>query len=159
MKAAVMPRGIEQNACPARLQLPREPQLKPKWTSLFSFTTRRHLVPLVLALAFTAAAGVMVPLVAVLLGNVFDAFSNFGAGSISASQLMRTISVDSIYLLVFGGITWILQSGYFILWLAFGELQANSTRASLFEELLRKDLEWFELRRDGVAALLARLQA
>jgi ATP-binding cassette subfamily B (MDR/TAP) protein 1 len=153
-----MSQDAGRDTCQADLKSASEDRLKPKWTSLFSFTTRRHLIPLVLALAFTAAAGVTTPLVAVLLGNVFDAFSSFGAGSIPASQLMQTISVDCVYLLGLGGITWILQSGYFILWLAFGELQAKSTRDSLFEELLRKDLEWFELRQDGVAALLARLQ-
>ncbi|OJD22454.1 hypothetical protein ACJ73_06199 [Blastomyces percursus] len=43
--------------------------------------------------------------------------------------------------------------------MAFGELQAKNARERSFVELLKKDISWFEMRQDGVSALVPRLQA
>lgn len=131
---------------------------KQKWRVLFYFTTRRHAIALALALVFTVAAGVMLPMIAILLGRIFDAFSNFGAGAVTTEQLMHTVSRYCLFLFGLGLVIWVLQSGYFALWLVFGELQAKVARQRLFSELLKRDLGWFETRNDGIPALLPRLQ-
>ncbi|KAK2803052.1 hypothetical protein FQN50_007133 [Emmonsiellopsis sp. PD_5] len=128
------------------------------WTSLLHFTTRKHGVPLAISLVFSVGAGVMVPMLAVLLGKIFNAFSSFGEGSLTAEQLIHGISVQCLYLLGLGMIIWLLQMGYFTFWIAFGELQAKNARDETFKELLKKDLAWFEMKHDGVTALLPRLQ-
>ncbi|KAK2782616.1 hypothetical protein FQN52_000826 [Onygenales sp. PD_12] len=131
---------------------------KANWTSLVHFTTRKHAVPLAVALFFSVGAGVMVPMLAVLLGRIFNAFSSFGEGSLTAEQLIHSISVQCLYLLGLGMIIWLLQMGYFTFWISFGELQAKNARDETFKELLKKDLVWFEMKQDGVTALLPRLQ-
>ncbi|PGH28022.1 hypothetical protein AJ80_00277 [Polytolypa hystricis UAMH7299] len=136
----------------------KEPCQKPQWRSLFHFTTRKHFVPLFLAMFFTVASGVMSPMLALVLGRVFDAFTIFASQSIAAEELMSRISNLCIYLMGLGAILWALQSGFFCLWIAFGELQAQSARTKLFAGLLKKDIEWLEMREDGVTALLPRLQ-
>ena len=95
---------------------------------------------------------------AIFLGKFFDAFADFGAGKISSEKLMdRTLT--SVYaLLGVGAGTVFLKTGMFAAWLSFGEMQAKSVRDELFQSLLRKDLEWFEMRESGVGTLLARLQ-
>ncbi|KAL9611484.1 MAG: hypothetical protein Q9167_003882 [Letrouitia subvulpina] len=52
----------------------------------------------------------------------------------------------------------LLNAGFFMLWLAFGELQAKSVRDKLFGGILEKDMEWFDMRKDGVEALIQRVQ-
>ena len=44
------------------------------------------------------------------------------------------------------------------MWLAYGELQAKSARDRLFHGLLEKEIEWYDLRMNGIGALLPRLQ-
>ncbi|KUJ18851.1 P-loop containing nucleoside triphosphate hydrolase protein [Mollisia scopiformis] len=40
----------------------------------------------------------------------------------------------------------------------FGELQAKSLRLQMFEGMLDKNMEWYDLRQDGVGALMIRIQ-
>lgn len=136
----------------------RRRQLKSKWLSLFNFTIRKHLVPLLSALFLTIGAGILLPVTAIFLGNLFDAFSNFGAEKTTGDQLQERVVNNCIILVALGAATWVLNGGYFTLWVAFGELQAKCVRELLFEDMLRKDLEWFEMRKDGMGAFLPRLQ-
>lgn len=136
-----------------------EPEPHAKWSFLFHFTTRRHIVLLIFALFFTVARGLAIPLLALILGRVFNELSRFGAGSISATHLMNSISLDCLYLLGIGLATLVLNSIYFLLWVTFGELQAKNAREELFGELLGKDTQWFDGVYDGLAALLPRIQA
>ncbi|KAK2761305.1 hypothetical protein FQN54_001827 [Arachnomyces sp. PD_36] len=126
--------------------------------SLFNFTTRKHLPPLLSALTLTLAAGILVPISAIFLGRLFDAFSSFGSGTINGDALADRVSANCIILVGLGAATWVLNGGYFTLWVAFGELQARVVREEMFADLLRKDLEWFEMRRDGMGSFLPRLQ-
>lgn len=136
----------------------RRRQLKSKWLPLFNFTIKKHLVPLLSALFLAIAAGILYPVTAIFLGKLFDAFSNFGAEKTTGDQLLERVVNNCIVLLALGAATWVLNGGYFTLWVAFGELQAKCVRELLFEDMLRKDLEWFEMRKDGMGAFLPRLQ-
>ncbi|EEH18125.1 hypothetical protein PABG_00688 [Paracoccidioides brasiliensis Pb03] len=134
------------------------PTLKAKWTSLFLFTSRKHVVSLLLGLLFTVGAGVLVPMLALVLGKIFDAFSKFGAGSLTSEELMHAISVRCLYLMGLGMCIWLLQTGHFAFWVAFGELQAKHAREKSFVQLIKKDISWFEMKQDGVSSFLPRLQ-
>ena len=134
------------------------PDTSPGWRSLFAFTTRKHLPVLSLALTLSVASGILVPALAYLLGKLFDCFTKFGAGIYDGSELVKKVSTYSIALTVLGSLSGILNAGYFALWLVFGELQAKCARDRLFEDMLRKDMEWYDMRKDGVEALIQRLQ-
>jgi ATP-binding cassette subfamily B (MDR/TAP) protein 1 len=56
-------------------------------------------------------------------------------------------------------VCWFANSVYFTLFLTFGELQARSAREKIFNTLLKKDLEWYDTRENGIAAFLPSLQA
>ncbi|KAF3480864.1 ABC a-pheromone efflux pump AtrD [Arthroderma uncinatum] len=136
-----------------------EQRLRAKWASLFYFTSRRHIAPLILALAFSVACGLTVPLLAWILGRLFNAFSNFASHSISAGQLLSDTSLECTYFLAIGSGIWFLDCVYFSLWVIFGELQAKNARKWAFEELLHKDMQWFDGVPDGLPAVLPRIQA
>jgi ATP-binding cassette, subfamily B (MDR/TAP), member 1 len=131
---------------------------KTQWKSLFNFFSRQQAPLLTIALFLSTAAGVTGPALAIFFGKIFDAFSAYGAGAADGDMLMHKVSTDSIALCVLGGTVWFLKGGCFALWMVFGELQAKNARDVLFQSLLEKDLEWYEMREGGIGALLPRLQ-
>ncbi|KAL9115323.1 MAG: hypothetical protein Q9227_000644 [Pyrenula ochraceoflavens] len=128
------------------------------WRSLFDFATTSHIAIIIPALSLSALAGLLRPALASLLGQTFDAFSDFGAGNLNGDALKAKISTLSFSILALAGANWILKTLFFMLWLVFGELQAKEARCQLFPNLLNKDIEWFDLQADGVGALLPRFQ-
>ncbi len=128
------------------------------WRSLFNFTTKKHGIPLLFALILSVASGIIIPALAIFLGGIFDSFTSFGAGTLSGSGLVKKVSIDGLALVGLGSASWLLNGGYFMLWLAFGELQAKSVRDKLFDGMLEKDMEWYDMRKNGIGALLPRFQ-
>lgn len=102
--------------------------------------------------------GILVPVLAHLLGATFNLLSAFGSQSLTAAELMENISYQSLFLVALGFASLFVQTANLGLWVTWGELQANHARESLFDALLRTDLEWFETTQDGIAALLPRIQ-
>ncbi|KAL8977263.1 MAG: hypothetical protein Q9205_006896, partial [Flavoplaca limonia] len=132
--------------------------IKPRWRSLFAFTTRPHLLPLFLAIILSMSSGVVSPVQSYLLGKVFDCFTSFGAGKYGGPELVKNVSKFALGVTILGVASGILHAGYFGFWLVFGELQARAARDSLFGSMLEKDMEWYDMRKDGVEALIQRLQ-
>lgn len=128
------------------------------WKSLLNFTNKSHYVVLFFALFFAAASGIVVPALAIFLGRIFDFFSEYGAGVASREDLLRNVAQYSIYLVLLGAVSWVLHAAFLICWLLFGELQAKSARDQLYSCMLEKEMEWFDMRKSGVNALMPRLQ-
>lgn len=125
------------------------------WRALFFFTTKSHLTCLFVGLAAALAAGGLGPAQSYLLGKAFNAFTN----SSSPSAVLTSVTNYTIYLLALGVGSWLVHFVFFSAWLAFGELQANSARERLFLGMLTKDIEWYDMRKNGIGALIPRLQA
>ncbi len=135
-----------------------EPSRPAKWSSLFNFTARNHAGCLAIAIMLSIISGVVVPTVAVLLGRTFNKFTDFGAGRLAGRELVRGVSMNCVALVAVGAGGWALNGGYFMFWLVFGELQAQNVRSKLFDGLMQKDREWYDLRKNGVSALIPRIQ-
>ncbi|KAJ6104580.1 ABC transporter integral membrane type 1 [Penicillium sp. IBT 18751x] len=133
--------------------------LKPSWNSLFVFTTQQYLPVLVTGTLFALLAGCVTPLLAILLGNIFDAFTTFGGGETGADYLCDTVRTNCVGVLGLAAAGWFLNSAYYAAFVAFGELQASSIRTSVFVELLKRDVAWFESQEEGSGALLSAIQA
>ena len=128
------------------------------WFALFNFTQRSHTIIFILAISFSVASGLIIPALAIFLGKVFDPFASFGAGTISGPDLVKKVSTSGIALVGLGSTSGILNALFFGLWLLFGELQAKSARGTLFGAMLEKDLDWYDMRKDGIEALISRQQ-
>ncbi|KAJ5564941.1 hypothetical protein N7513_001183 [Penicillium frequentans] len=135
------------------------PRLETSWKTLFSFTSRKHLPVLITGSIFALFAGCVTPILAVLLGNVFDAFTSFGAGQADADTLRSKIATNCLGMVGLGAAGWFLNGAYFMIFVAFGEFQAASIRRKVFQELLKRDIEWFEAQREGSGAFLSGIQA
>jgi ATP-binding cassette, subfamily B (MDR/TAP), member 1 len=128
------------------------------WKTIFAFTKGNHVVTLTSAFVFASAAGALGPVMAIFLGKFFDAFAEFGAAKIPPKELMDRAMTSIVGFIGVGIGTVLLKTGLFFCWLSFGEFQAKSVRDELFAGLLKKDLQWFEMRDAGVGTPLARLQ-
>jgi hypothetical protein len=125
---------------------------------IFAFTHKKHLVVLILALVLTTVAGAIKPAITVFLGRIFDELANFNAGSITGDELHEKVSTWCIALTGLGIATMLVNGGFFSLWMVFGEMQARSVRDMAFLSLQKKDIEWYDLRVDGIGSLLVRIQ-
>lgn len=128
------------------------------WKALFSFTTRKHVPVLSVACVAATVAALTLPAMAIVFGLIFRQFSDFGAGKVSASDFLRNVSTYCTYLTAFGGVSWLANSIYFMSFLTFGELQAQSARDRIFNALLEKNMAWYDTRDTGVAAFLPAVQ-
>ena len=128
------------------------------WLALFNFTSKSHSIILIPAIILSILSGMVIPALAVFLGKIFDLFTSFGADIISGADLIKQVSTYGIALAGLGAASGILNAMFFGLWLLFGELQAKSAREKLFNGMLVKDLEWYDMRKSGIESLIARQQ-
>jgi ATP-binding cassette subfamily B (MDR/TAP) protein 1 len=110
------------------------------------------------AIIASIVAGFIKPTSAIIFGQLFNALTDYGAGAVDASVMLDRISKWCIALTALGGATWILEWALLSLWLIFGEIQAKSIRQRMFAGMLEKNIEWYDLREDGIASLLSRLE-
>lgn len=135
-----------------------EQSKNPSWRSIFHFTSRIHFIPLAVAVIMAALSGVIIPAVAVILGKIFNIFAQYGSNAITGPGLVEQISWYAVALTVVGVASGILNGGFFAFWISFGELQAKSAREKLFNEMLEREMEWYDLRRAGINTLISRVQ-
>ncbi|KAF3004084.1 hypothetical protein E8E13_003217 [Curvularia kusanoi] len=128
------------------------------WKALFGFTTTSHIAVLISSLLSAAAAAAILPIFSVIYGLVFGAYSDYGTGEVNGDQLMREVTRLCLIMTGIAAANWVLNSIFFFLFLLFGELQAQSARNRVFEVLIRKDLEWFDMSESGITALLPTIQ-
>lgn len=134
-----------------------EEQAAASWRSLFTFTNRQHAPYVVFAVVSSLAAGIPQPISAIFYGKIFSDLAKFGGGSASGQDTLRNISIWCIALTLLGVVTWVVQGGCLFSWMLFGEVQAKSVRKAMFEGMLDKDMEWYDLCKDGIGSLLIRI--
>ncbi|KAL4902276.1 hypothetical protein BDW74DRAFT_181123 [Aspergillus multicolor] len=127
-------------------------------TPLANFTTRRHAPLLAAAIITCFLASFTVPSFSIILGEVFDEYTNFGRGKITSEDLFQRVVRRCIEFLVLGALAWFFNGLYFVLFVAFGELQAANARDRLFEGLLKKNQRYFEEQDEGARTFLGCVQ-
>lgn len=128
------------------------------WWSLLNFTSKTHTAPFAVAILLSVASGIIIPTLAVLLGKLFEAFTNYGGQYISGPGLLKLISTYALGLVALGCTSGLLNATYFMSWLIFGELQARGAREQTFDCMLDQDMEWFDTRSVGIGTLVSQLQ-
>jgi ATP-binding cassette, subfamily B (MDR/TAP), member 1 len=128
------------------------------WRSLFAFTTRQHAVAIVIAVVSTLTSALFRPTAAILFGKIFSILTKFGAGTATPEDTLHGVAKWCTALVGLGGSAWIVEGTSLSSWMAFGEAQAMSIRHKMFEGMLDKEMEWYDLRPDGTGPLLIRIQ-
>jgi ATP-binding cassette subfamily B (MDR/TAP) protein 1 len=134
------------------------PQAKASWHSLFAFTAREDARSLATAIAASIFAGLIRPTSAIIFGQLFNTLTNYGAGSYDEKETLHRITTWCLALAALGAATWFLEWPFLSLWLLFGEIQAKSIRQQIFTRILEKNMEWYDLRRDGIGSLSTRIE-
>ncbi|KAL7796804.1 P-loop containing nucleoside triphosphate hydrolase protein [Trichoderma ceciliae] len=132
--------------------------LRSSFKHLFSFTRWNHAGSLTAAVVASAAFAAIKSVHSVVLGQIFNVVSDFGAGHRSGSETLAKISHWGLILLGLGIANWLASAAFLSLWVIFGELQANSVRQDIFESLLSKKMAWFDSLNQGISSLLVRIQ-
>jgi len=130
----------------------------PSWSSLFAFTTKEHSAPLSVALITTFFSALLKPTAAIFFGKIFDVLIKFGLGQLDGHDTLHGVSLWCVALVSLGGIALLVETVFFSSWLIFGELQAKSLREKMFIGMLDKEMEWYDVREDGMGSLLIRIQ-
>ena len=129
------------------------------WRALFFFTTKSNVPLLISAITLSVISGAASPAKSYVMGQAFDGFTSYATGTLQIDEFIQRERKYVYYLLIIAGGAWLFLFLELAAWLAFGELQAKSARDRLFHGLLEKDIEWYDLRKNGIGALLPRLQA
>lgn len=154
--ASVTPSLAPSQKTHSTLQDPGD--VKGRWKHLFAFTRRSHAWSLAFALVATVIAAGLKTLLAILLGKTFDVMTAYASGVAGAEETKRGVAKWCFVLFGVGGANWIANMAFLALWIAFGELQANSARLDMFDTLLWKDMSWFDSQEQGVSSLLVQMQ-
>lgn len=133
-------------------------EARPTWRSLFAFMTRANWLSIITSSTGTILAGAMKPAYSIFFGKIFSVLAKFGAGTLGAKAALHQISTWCIALVALGVSAWIAEGIFLSAWIIFGEIQAKAVRNKLFDALLDKDQEWYDLREDGIGSLLIRIQ-
>lgn len=128
------------------------------WRGLFAFTERQHTVSLALAVLAAACAAGAKTSYAIFLGKVMDVVTPFGAGTISKDSAMAGVTFWCVVLTAVGAAAWAFNSTFMAAWVIFGELVAKNTRETLFDNLLYKDMAWFDGQEEGFSSVLSSMQ-
>ncbi|KAH9219138.1 P-loop containing nucleoside triphosphate hydrolase protein [Leptodontidium sp. 2 PMI_412] len=131
---------------------------KPSWRSLFVFTTRQHIAVIAIALLSSFLSALLKPTLAIFFGKIFSIFTKFGLGVLDGHDALVAISKWCVALVCLGGAAWVIEGAFLSSWMVFGELQAKCVREELFVGMLDKEMEWYDLRQDGIGSLLIRIQ-
>lgn len=135
-----------------------ETDINPSWRSLFSFTTRQHTASIIYCAITTFASGILRPVASIFFGYIFSILTQYGAGTLGPGDTRHQISTWCAALTATGVAAWVIQGTFLSAWMIFGELQARSVREQMFTCLLDKEMEWYDLRKDGMGSLLIRIQ-
>jgi hypothetical protein len=132
--------------------------VKYSWRSFFIFTTRQHGVAITIAILSTLASALFRPIAAIFFGKIFSVLTKFGAGTANAEDTLHGVAKWCTALAGLGGCASIVEGAFLSSWMVFGEAQAKTVRYEVFEGMLDKEMEWYDLRQDGIGSLLIRIQ-
>lgn len=129
----------------------------PPWKALFNFTTKKHVALLVPGIFCSIGSGLVNPINSYLLGKIFARFASFASGQLDSSEFRREVLKYNLYIVVVASASWLFNFLAYFIWHTFGEAQARSAREKIFNSLLLRQVEWFDRRKDGIAALSTRI--
>ncbi|KAK4121932.1 P-loop containing nucleoside triphosphate hydrolase protein [Parathielavia appendiculata] len=147
---------LEHPASPT--SLPPTTPTKSTFKHLFTFTSRRHIPLLVLALIAAAVEAAGRTVYAILIGRIFDVISRFGSGLLPPGEFLSQISRWALWMCVLGVGVWLSSTVDVATWVIGGELRARTAREEVYGRLLGRRMGWFEQRPEGLSGLMTRVQ-
>ncbi len=132
--------------------------VRPSWRSLFVFVTRKQISSILIPLVSTSISALIKPASAIFFGKIFTNLTQFGAGVLGSQDTLDNITLWVIALVCLAAVAWVIEAIFLSSWMIFGEIQAKKAREQLFIGMLDKEMQWYDLRQDGIGSLLIRIQ-
>jgi ATP-binding cassette, subfamily B (MDR/TAP), member 1 len=130
-----------------------------EWASLFVFYRREHFTYLVGCVISAILSGAILPGLSILIGKVFDAYATYGRNiefPEARSNLLEDIRPFVKAIAGLGAGSLVVNGSLFALWAAFSEAMAKDARMKIFAALISQDMEWYDLRENGIVSLVMR---
>lgn len=138
---------------------PETPQNVPaKWRRLFSYTAQDDFALLVSSICVAIASGGISPALSLLLGRIFNQFTDFADVNEDSTQFQTRVASLSGYIAYLGLASFVLNGGRYLFWLLFGESQARNARLKIFSGLSTQSIAWFDTQTSGIASVISRAQ-
>ena len=131
----------------------------PPWRALLFFTNWNHMGFLSLGLLTSVVTGAVISIQAYIVGQLSQQLVNYGTGSETGVEFKSESKRYVIWLILLGSASWVANTGFFLSWVIFSELQARSARQKLFSSLIEREFEWFDKRKHGVGSLATCIQS
>ncbi|BGP18098.1 hypothetical protein JCM10213_004752 [Rhodosporidiobolus nylandii] len=139
---------------------PRRPtsSIQPSLSLLFSLSTRRTKLTIVLpAVLLGLANGLVPPYMTIIFGDALQAFTDFSTATslppselsseaLSAARkaLLHAEQTNAIKFVCLAAAVFVLNAGATALWVIHGERVARDLRTHVYEGLSRRGMEWFD---------------
>lgn len=124
---------------------------RPSMRLLFSLCTTKdfffHILPCII---FSLGGGAIPPIMTLLVGDAFGAFSSYPADVSQAtseqrSALMKSIAHSCLIFFIVGLAGWVANTLMLTYWTRLGEVIANRLRAEVYRSVMARGMEWFDL--------------
>ncbi|KAI1841077.1 hypothetical protein JX266_012735 [Neoarthrinium moseri] len=133
-------------------------QGKTRCRHLFAFASWKDSFPLAAGLVASILCGALKTSLAVFVGKIFGAITEYSGGRLSATDPLSEVSSWCIMIVAVGSAGWLVHFSFMVSWVVFGELQARNIRQKLFHGLLDRDLEWYDNQAEGISSWIVRAQ-
>lgn len=136
---------------PEEPQPPSEPYVapQPSFRLLLSLTTRSDAIILLPAILTAVCAAAMPALMAIVVGQAFDAFARFPVSSdpspAARADLLHDLGLVALYLAAISAGVFLLSGALSALWIWFGERTVMRLRRIVYTAIASREIEWFDL--------------
>lgn len=124
---------------------------------IFAFVKHQHTLSLTVALIFTVCSALIEPMMARVIGLLFQSFTSYGSRQISKGDFTKEMRENLGCFLIISLFSWPVHGLFFASWLVFGEHQVTSARTAVYNNLLKAPIDTFEGHEDGISAFTSRL--
>ncbi len=142
---------ISAKPIPSTSLLREQPPLKPSIRLLFSCLSRAHFFFLLLpAILVSIIAGGVAPFMTYVIGQVFDAFSQFPLTSNPPTEakenLLHGVGLAALELIALAVGSLALSSLTSCIWIWIGETNAMAVRKRVYLAVTQKEMAWFDTK-------------
>ncbi len=124
---------------------------------LFVFVKKSDAFLYFAAICSTGVIAALNPIMSILLGQIFDLFTQFSTGIINADGLNMKIRPYLFGFIGLGGTAFTCSWAFIFLWMFIGELQSFRARSQVLRTLIGTPISWFDLQDEGKAGLCLRI--
>lgn len=133
-------------------------RVKTGWRALFAFSNGWHTIVLIGMIIMTTISSLILPVTALLFGDIFQDFSRFSDEEEDVAKLMDSVKWKTMILSFVGVASFISNTLFYGAWQFYGELQVRNARERVFCSLSHKHLSWYQDRENHTSGLGSRIQ-